>query len=131
MLKRSILLAGLIFSYPALSASSDYVNSCADFQQQQSNNQITRKQAITLCQCTEERNEKDLEKLQAMNNPTQAQVKKLLEDSARYCLKKAGISQKGSATPKAKPSNNTDDEDDDQPMPSSSSSNGIKIRGIR
>lgn len=130
-MKRYILFFGLLFSYPALSANSDYINSCADFQQQQSNNQITRKQAITLCQCTEERNEKDLEKLQAMNNPTQAQVKKLLEDSARYCLKKAGITAKGNATLKAKQPKNTDEDDDDEPMPSSSSSNGIKIRGIR
>ncbi|WP_159564375.1 hypothetical protein [Budvicia diplopodorum] len=137
MLKRVLLMLGLLCSYPALSAS-DYINACADFQQQQANNQITRKQAITLCECTEERNEKDLEKMQAMNNPTQAQVKKILEDSARYCVNKAGITKKGNATAtsKTKKSKNVDDDEDYNDEPASSSPqtgtrvNGIPIRGI-
>lgn len=131
MLKKAVLLcAMMLISGNVLAANSDYVNACADMQQQ-ANSKITRSQAVKVCQCVESRQEKDLEKIQAMNNPTQAQIKKVMEDTARYCIKKAGISSNTGKTSSAS------NEDDSSQSESSTTTKpggkigGIPIRGIR
>ncbi len=130
MFKNTLLLcAGLFISGAAFAANSGYVEACADMQQQ-ANSKITRSQAVKVCQCIESRHEKDVEKIQSMDNPTQAKVQKVMTDTANYCIKKAGISASGSKTGSA--STNGSSQSEGSAMPKTGSKvGGITIRGIR
>lgn len=129
MFKNTLLLcAGLFISGAAFAANSGYVEACADMQQQ-ANSKITRSQAVKVCQCIESRHEKDVEKLQSMDNPTQAKVQKVMEDTAKYCIKKAGITGSSGKTRSA--STNDDDTESSATPRAGSKVGGITIRGIR
>ena len=129
MFKNTLLLcAGLFISGAAFAANSGYVEACADMQQQ-ANSKITRSQAVKVCQCIESRHEKDVEKLQSMDNPTQAKVQKVMQDTANYCIKKAGISGSGGKTGSASSSSN-DTESSTTPR-TGGKVGGISIRGVR
>lgn len=130
MFKNTLLLCvGLFISGAAFAANSGYVEACADMQQQ-ANSKITRSQAVKVCQCIESRHEKDVEKLQSMDNPTQAKVQKVMEETARYCIKKAGITGSGGKTSSASTSGSDDVESSSTPK-TGGKVGGITIRGVR
>lgn len=132
MFYKTFLFGALMLaSGAAMAANSSYVEACADMQQQ-ANSKITRSKAVKACQCIESRQDSDLEKIQAMDNPTQAQIRKVMEDTARYCIKKAGIANSGKTSSKKPSSSSDESESESKPtIRPGGTVGGIPIRGIR